>query len=785
MKAVLGCLKNQSVITTCAVLTVALFTMAPLLSNFTAPASYPAQDPPVAPSPKEPSLPLRDIIAEKLKTQDKVKLDLLVMSQCPFGVKAEQALAPILEEFGDKIDFTLYFIASEDNKGGFRSLHGQPEVAEDIRQVVMARYYPDKYFDYVVARAGNYQSGWEQQAAALGINPAKVNEIASGTEGEALFRENIKKGKELGIGASPTLLIDDEKYTGRIFSRPAASAGCQAGPSAPKEDTRMAPLAKEPNSPLRDVSLEKLKTQVSCSSSDSEDSVEIAGKIYCLVRGDLLYHPYLGPYGHIGIYSGNRKFVDAYPGQGVKIEQSITGSYQFDNTYTKCYRVETTRANRIAAVAWAESKNGQGFEELYGCVNCTDYTSIWYCSELVYCAYWKQDVILGELTGGCWIKPASIIADSDVVQVSSKSPGSVSSTDSNGNAKNCFLTSETVYAKGSGFCGPSNYNIYICSHPVSNGASLSGCPYSSSVNTASNGYFTPQPKSLWTFAVGDYDIVVDENGDGEYDSGIDAIDSSVAVHECCANEDCDDGNECTTDSCSNGSCDNTLQCTSHEDCDDGDPCSDDYCFDGCCYNTPECPPDVFCDDGDPCTYDYCIDGCCYHEPECTTHGDCDDGNPCTLDLCFVGCCFNEPDCYTDADCDDGDPDTDDSCDAGGCCHNEPTVVTLASFTATSYDGYVLAEWETASEVDTEGFNIWRSQAVDGQYIKLNAAFISAQGDIIGASYTYTDTAVINGVTYYYKLEDVDTHGTSAFYGPVSARPSRVFRIFLPLVVKRQ
>ena len=36
------------------------------------------------------------------------------MSQCPYGVRAEQAIAPILKEFGDKIDFALYFIASED-----------------------------------------------------------------------------------------------------------------------------------------------------------------------------------------------------------------------------------------------------------------------------------------------------------------------------------------------------------------------------------------------------------------------------------------------------------------------------------------------------------------------------------------------------------------------------------------------------------------------------------------------------------------------------------------------
>jgi hypothetical protein len=37
------------------------------------------------------------------------------------------------------------------------------------------------------------------------------------------------------------------------------------------------------------------------------------------------------------------------------------------------------------------------------------------------------------------------------------------------------------------------------------------------------------------------------------------------------------------------------------------------------------------------------------------------------------------------------------------------------------------------------------------------------------------------VTYYYKLEDVDVHGASSYHGPVSATPSRFWRIFMPFV----
>jgi hypothetical protein len=118
-------------------------------------------------------------------------------------------------------------------------------------------------------------------------------------------------------------------------------------------------------------------------------------------------------------------------------------------------------------------------------------------------------------------------------------------------------------------------------------------------------------------------------------------------------------------------------------------------------------------------------------------------------------------------------------------HVRPTTaIDLVSFAATASETEVRLTWETAGEINNEGFNLWRSQAADGQYTRLNATLIPAQGDAdTGASYEYTDTNVVKGVIYYYKLEDIDIHGVSAFHGPVSATPSPIRRIYLPLILK--
>jgi len=100
---------------------------------------------------------------------------------------------------------------------------------------------------------------------------------------------------------------------------------------------------------------------------------------------------------------------------------------------------------------------------------------------------------------------------------------------------------------------------------------------------------------------------------------------------------------------------------------------------------------------------------------------------------------------------------------------DPTSVELVSFEASAIKNAVNLEWLTASELDNAGFNLYRADAAEGDYMKINSAMIPAEGDAFhGADYLYVDRDVSRGETYYYKLEDVSIHGTSSFNGPVDA-----------------
>ncbi len=117
---------------------------------------------------------------------------------------------------------------------------------------------------------------------------------------------------------------------------------------------------------------------------------------------------------------------------------------------------------------------------------------------------------------------------------------------------------------------------------------------------------------------------------------------------------CDDGNECTVDSClGEEGC--LFEEQTGTECIDDDPCTiADHCDTGTCVGSP-----VICDDLNPCTDDSCQgEAGCVYEPNFLP---CDDDEPCTVnDQCEDAECHGYPldcSCQMNSDCgalEDGD-----------------------------------------------------------------------------------------------------------------------------------
>lgn len=114
--------------------------------------------------------------------------------------------------------------------------------------------------------------------------------------------------------------------------------------------------------------------------------------------------------------------------------------------------------------------------------------------------------------------------------------------------------------------------------------------------------------------------------------------------------------------------------------------------------------------------------------------------------------------------------------AGDINATDSLVVKLLLFKAVESQAknVVTVQWETATETNTLGFNVWRSESKDGAYAKLNDDLIQSKGgNTWGAVYIYDDYDIAPDKTSYYKLEEIEDGEVHNFYGPVSSDGSIV------------
>lgn len=115
---------------------------------------------------------------------------------------------------------------------------------------------------------------------------------------------------------------------------------------------------------------------------------------------------------------------------------------------------------------------------------------------------------------------------------------------------------------------------------------------------------------------------------------------------------------------------------------------------------------------------------------------------------------------------------------------QPTSIDLLNFSATYVQTGILLSWETTNETHNLGFNLYRSDSLDGDWVRLNEEMIPTSvppGSLDGGVYTYLDDDITPGQVYYYWLEDIDIYTrVNSINGPFQAMTS--FSLFLPLIV---
>ncbi len=170
-------------------------------------------------------------LAGDLGRKIKARLELYVMADCPYGQQAERTVFLSVQEFGrTKVDVARRFIASVDERGVFRSLHGPEEVQEDLRQICIERLYGGRVWEYALNRGARAGEPWEAIARAVGMEPKRIADCLERGLAQGILRRHVQRTTRLRIDSSPTIYINNRRIEGPVTYAAVVRALCGVFP---------------------------------------------------------------------------------------------------------------------------------------------------------------------------------------------------------------------------------------------------------------------------------------------------------------------------------------------------------------------------------------------------------------------------------------------------------------------------------------------------------------------------------------------------------------------------
>ncbi len=171
--------------------------------------------------------------AASIPKVDKPKIDVYVMSHCPYGTQIEKGLLPVVDLLGDKADIAIKFVNY--------TLHGEKETNEQINQYCIQQKYPTQYYDYLSCFLED--SNTDRCVAKEGFDTSVLNACVAETDAtygltanEPQFAIYDAENKAFGVAGSPTTVINGIK----VDNMPRSPQGildrvCAAFTTAPSE----------------------------------------------------------------------------------------------------------------------------------------------------------------------------------------------------------------------------------------------------------------------------------------------------------------------------------------------------------------------------------------------------------------------------------------------------------------------------------------------------------------------------------------------------------------------
>jgi len=184
-----------------------------------------------------------DTTPPEVVKSDKPKVELFVMSYCPYGLQMEKAYLPVMELLKDKADLSIKFVSY--------AMHEKKEIDENTRQYCISKDQSSKFIAYLKCFTG--KDDYKACLQSAGVNESSVNSCMAKADKEFGITEKyddqstwlngrfpvypIHAGlnEQYGVQGSPTLVINGSEVSAARSPEAVKQAVCAAFNKAPSE----------------------------------------------------------------------------------------------------------------------------------------------------------------------------------------------------------------------------------------------------------------------------------------------------------------------------------------------------------------------------------------------------------------------------------------------------------------------------------------------------------------------------------------------------------------------
>lgn len=166
---------------------------------------------------------------ESISKREMPEVHLYTMSYCPYGNQAEEVMYPVQKLLGSKVKIEPHYVIYSNYRGGgpdvcldkenkYCSMHGIDELKQDVRELCIYKYQPEKYWDFLmgVNKKCNVQDieiCWEGVAREEEIDTTQVKNCQK-NEAITLLEKEVELNTKYSVTGSPALLINGIVFKG-------------------------------------------------------------------------------------------------------------------------------------------------------------------------------------------------------------------------------------------------------------------------------------------------------------------------------------------------------------------------------------------------------------------------------------------------------------------------------------------------------------------------------------------------------------------------------------------